>query len=200
MDKNCVFGHKKAPEIPKMSGNKDVVTYSNLPSEDGMQQPTSPHREMSSPTWDPSSYHTAGPSSTVWEASNCSDDLHESSPVWRRSSPSNETRLQGAISPIELPDTDDRYETEVSLSTQTYTAPRFFPLLKILRDFLREGNGTPLRSRVGERLGGEGTKIYRLSGVTNFKAYVELAARAGLIDLIPPTDGPGTERISLREV
>jgi len=224
LDKHCVFGHKKGPEV------RDVIMSSNLPSEDGMQQPTSPHWEPSSPIrgssssliggtpqWEPSSL-IRGPSSPQWEPSSPIRGPSliggPSSPVWKPSDrdnylgasstvrcphpPSDEARLQGAISPMELGDIDNRYEAEVSLFAED-VASRFFPLLNTLRDLLTKGNGTPLRSMVGERLARHGTYLYRLSGVTTFKAYAELAAKAGLIDLIPPSNGPGTERMSLRE-
>ncbi|SRR5258707_4941957 len=190
---------------------------SNLPSEDGMQQPTSPHWEPSSPIrgsssfiggtpqWEPSSpirgsssSLIGGPPSPVWKPSDRDNYLGASSTVRCPHPPSDEARLQGVISPMELGDIDNRYEAEVSLFAED-VASRFFPLLNILRDFLTKGNGTPLRSMVGERLARHGTYLYRLSGVTTFKAYAELAAKAGLIDLIPSSNGPGTERMSLRE-
>ena len=179
-----------------MAGSIDVITSSNLPSEDGVQPPTSPH-------WEPSSPPIEG-SSPVWEPSVRDEYLGASSPVfggWHRHPPSDETRLRGAISPMQLPDTDERYETGVFLSIESQeAASRFLPLLKILQDLRKEGNGTPLRSMVGERLRWRSAHIYRLAGVSTFKAYVELAARAGLIDFIPPSNGPGTERMTLREI
>ena len=171
-----------------------------------MQKPpvyenTSPHWEPSSPIWQPSSSSIEGPSSPTWDYSGYGDSLGALSPV-RRSYPSDETRVHGAISPMELPEKYDRYGPLVSQSVESNgdAASRFYNLLKILRDLHNEGNDTPLRSVVGERLKWQGDHIFHLSGVTTFKGYVELAAKAGLIDLIPPSHGPGTERLSLREI
>jgi len=204
VDKHCVYGHKK--EILKTTVNKELSTPSNLPSEDNVQEPTvygatSPHWEPSSPIWEPSSSPIEGPSSPTWDPSGHGDGLGAVSPV-RRSYPSDETRRYGAISPMELPDKYDRYGPLVSHSVGSNgdAASRFYQLLKILRDLHMEGNDTPLRSVVGERLKWQGDHIFRLSGVTTFKGYVELAAKVGLIDLIPPSHGPGTERLSLREI
>jgi len=110
----------------------------------------------------------------------------------------DEARSRGPISPSKLTDKYDGYEPVVPLSAEPHG--RFYPLLKILRDLQQEGNNTPLRSIVGERLKWQGDHILRSCGVTTFKGYAELVARMGLIDLIPPSYGPGTERMSLRQI
>ncbi|KAF8336366.1 uncharacterized protein EI90DRAFT_3045515 [Cantharellus anzutake] len=104
--------------------------------------------------------------------------------------------------PSELTNTNHSYyEARTDLVSPLGSDPKetFSPLLEALRQLRGVGIHTPLKSMIGEKLKTKIGHIYQSSGIKTFKAYTELAEKEGLIILIPRSNGPGTERMSLSQ-
>ncbi|OBZ75647.1 hypothetical protein A0H81_04559 [Grifola frondosa] len=61
--------------------------------------------------------------------------------------------------------------------------PHFVPLLQMLESYRLNNVHRPLRGTVALRLAQQAKDLYKLAGVTSFKAYTSMALQAGMVEL-----------------
>jgi len=198
-DPHCVYRHANAgiPSSGSGTGGSPSVT-SNVPNTSTRVQTDVPPVITSTAKPSPMKTHSpptvaAGPESPSTKRVELLESLHSTGTP-------GVDNLHGAKSPgiakssSELAGASGN-KTMVPPPNSAFTPSAFHPLIQVLQELLPLGITKPLRSAVGEKLKANNPKIYQKAGVTSFKAYAELAARAGLVRLNPGK--PGSETISL---
>ena len=140
----------------------------------------------------PSSINTTQPQHTSSVDRMAVDDSHPGSPL-AQSPPANVTAKVTALTPSLLPPLSTLSSATVSSTTHipanplqptsfTVVPDKFKILVQCLKSHRSGGSLTTLRSKIGLEINQNGT-TYRMAGVSNFTEYMEMAKKAGIVDL-----------------
>jgi NYN domain len=121
------------------------------------------------------------------------DNNHPGSPLVQQSLLANVTAKATAPAPFLIPSSPTLSSGTVSATTQISTNPlqptpspavpdKFKILAQCLKSHRSRGSVRPLRSIIGLEINQNGT-TYRMAGVLKFSEYMEMARKAGIVDL-----------------